>query len=164
MVRNKNKKDMTPEEIEQWLAGYPPAEESLAELKRMKLNLDQDPEFVAGFLKAMFVEDILRAMEAEGINRNELARRLGKSRQYVSRILNETDNFTIKTLAAIACALRRDIALRLLNPDERFEIVPRNRKPAAVLSASSRKRKTARAASIGKKAALARCRSRKESY
>ncbi|MFW6302994.1 MAG: helix-turn-helix transcriptional regulator [Candidatus Sumerlaeota bacterium] len=72
-----------------------------------------DPEIVVGVTKAMIVEDILVAMEEDGVTRSELAERMGKSRQYVSRILNETANFTLETLARISCALERDLFVRL---------------------------------------------------
>jgi len=81
-------------------------------------NLDSDPEFVAEFMKMQFVEDIFRAMHEQGINRNQLATKLGKSRQYVGRILNENANFTLETLAEIACALDMHVAARLYFKDE----------------------------------------------
>jgi transcriptional regulator with XRE-family HTH domain len=146
------------EDIEQWLAGVRPTEEVLAEFEKTKIDWDSDPEFVAGSLKALFVEDIYQAMASEGINRNELAQRLGKSRQYVSRILNESDNFTIDTLAKISCALNRNIALRLFNRSERLEIAPKSRQPVKTLSVSPRKTKVEKKA-VSKRAAV---RGRKE--
>ena len=66
------------------------------------LNLDNDPEFIAGVLYGQITEDILAAMEAEGINKTQLAERLGKSPQYVSRIFNESATMELKKLANIA--------------------------------------------------------------
>ena len=50
-----------------------------------------------------------------GITKSELARQLGKSRQYVGRVLDEEEgeNFTLETMAAFACAvgLRLEVAM-----------------------------------------------------
>ena len=69
------------------------------------LDWDRDPVLVSESIRADFVEDILEEMERQGINRTELAKRMGKSRQYVSRVLNEDVNFTTDTLALFACAV-----------------------------------------------------------
>lgn len=50
-------------------------------------------------------EQIHKAMEREGVKPAELARRLGKSRAYVTKILQGNANFTIDTLVQIARAL-----------------------------------------------------------
>lgn len=97
------------------------------------LDLDADPEFVAGYLKAQFVEDIFKAMHEQGINRNQLAAKLGKSRQYVGRILNEKANFTLETLAEIACALNMQVAARMYARGERSVILPIVKKPQLTL-------------------------------
>jgi len=118
-----------PEDIQTLLnetpdtAGY--AEEIQADLAR----LEAEPEWVADYLKMQFVEDTLAAMERQGIDRSELARRLGKSRQYVGRVLNERANFTLDSMAQIACALGAHIATRLYRPDERMAILPARSKP-----------------------------------
>ena len=44
-------------------------------------------------------------MDEKGITKTELSNRIGKSRQYVSRVLNEKVNFTIDTLSLFSCAL-----------------------------------------------------------
>ncbi|MBM3498125.1 MAG: helix-turn-helix transcriptional regulator [Armatimonadetes bacterium] len=50
-------------------------------------------------------------MNKHGISRAELARRLGKSRAYVTRMLNGQPNMTLKTLTLIAVALGEGIDL-----------------------------------------------------
>lgn len=111
-----------PADIAALFGGIP----TVAELERAAASnppdLDADPAFVAAFLKAQFVEDILRAMEEQGLNKNTLARKLGKSRQYVGRLLNERSNFTVETLAEIACALNLRAAVRLHRGDQRFAV------------------------------------------
>lgn len=100
-----------------------PTVEVQAELKAHFVDWDRDPEFVAGVLRAQFVEDAYRAMAETGLNKNALSQRLGKTRQYVGRILNESANFTFRTIAEIACALGWGINVRMLAPDERLSVV-----------------------------------------
>jgi transcriptional regulator with XRE-family HTH domain len=114
-----------PPDVDELLKRTRPTEEVLRELEKEKVDFDKDPEFVADFLKAQFVDDIYRAMEEKGINKNQLAEILGKSRQYVGKILNETANFTIDTMAEISCALGRNLDIRMLaDVQEAMEIEP----------------------------------------
>ncbi len=91
-----------------------------------KRRLEQDPDFLTEYIKGSFVADVEETMEEEGISKAQLARRLDRSRQYVSKVLNEEDlnNFTIDSIAKIAVALQRDVVLRLKRYDEIVEIVP----------------------------------------
>ena len=92
-----------------------PTEDTLKEIKELELpKIENDPRFMASVAKGQIIEDILAAMELENINRTMLAKRLGKSKQYVSRILNETANFTIDSIAEIACALNHEIEVRIV--------------------------------------------------
>ncbi|NOQ23528.1 MAG: helix-turn-helix domain-containing protein [Candidatus Aegiribacteria sp.] len=93
----------------------------MSELKE-RLRLEKDPEFLQEYMVANIVEDILQSMDEEGISKSQLAKRLGKSRQYVGRVLNETANFTIKSVARIAAALGKDVVLRLKSYTEVVEI------------------------------------------
>lgn len=52
-----------------------------------------------------FTEDLCLAMERVGVSRAELARRLGTSQAYVTKILRGNANFTLRTMARIALAL-----------------------------------------------------------
>jgi len=94
---------------------------TMSELKKRE-RLEKDPEFLQEYMKATIVGDIFRAMEEEGISKSQLAERLGKSRQYVGRVLNETANFTIDSISKIAVALERDVILRLKTYSEVVEI------------------------------------------
>ena len=71
------------------------------------------------------MEDILRAMEEQGLNRNTLAAKLGKSRQYIGKILDEEQpaNFTIDTLAELSSALGINLHVRMLPENERMIFV-----------------------------------------
>lgn len=101
----RSNRQQIPSGVRELLRRVPRTERTAERVRAVAAALDADPRFVAEFLKARFVEDILRAMERTGLNKNTLATRLGKSRQYVGRVLNERANFTIETMAEIACAL-----------------------------------------------------------
>lgn len=79
---------------------------------------ESDPEFLAEYMKGSLVADIFQAMEEKALNKSQLAERLGKSRQYVGRVLNETANFTIDSIAQISTALEMDVVLRLKKPTD----------------------------------------------
>lgn len=108
-----NSKPMTPERI--------------ARMREAGAELERDAEFTASVLKSQFVEGILRAMEEQGISQAELAKRVSKSPQYLSKILNERTNanFTIDTMAQIAAALNWKLHIRLVSPDETLRIESR---------------------------------------
>lgn len=91
-------------------------QEGIVDRIRESVDLDRDPEFVADHAKAVFVGDICEAMHQMKINRAELSEMLGLSRQYLGRILNETANFTIETMAKISCALGRQLSIRMVVP------------------------------------------------
>lgn len=84
-------------------------------LKRLDdCDLDKDRQFVVDSLKARFVEDVCQALKENSITEGELASRLGKSKAYVSRLLNEKVDFSLGALADIGIALDMDVSLRLL--------------------------------------------------
>lgn len=61
-----------------------------------------------------FIDQICAQMEAQGVSSAELARRMGTSRAYVSKVLAGEANFTIATMGKLAFALglrvRTDLA------------------------------------------------------
>ncbi len=83
------------------------SEQDVKELGDAVAALDTDPEFIAGCIKDDFVNDILCAMEEQGINKNQLAAKWGKSRQHVSQILDKEKsiNFTIDTIVSLSMTL-----------------------------------------------------------
>ena len=109
-------------EIRKLLEDVRPTEELMAKLAKGVEDFENAPEFVAGYLKACLVRDVLMAMKEEGMNRHQLAERLGKSRQYVSRILNETANFTLQSIAELACALGRKVEVSIYPIDKRGSV------------------------------------------
>jgi hypothetical protein len=97
----------------------------LAALAKAADALRADPAFLADYSKGLVVEDILRAMEDADLNRNTLAAKLGKSRQYVGKILDEEKpaNFTIDTLAELSSALGVKLHVRMLPESEHMIFV-----------------------------------------
>lgn len=78
--------------------------EGLAEANRA---LSRDPKCIASVMKGVFVNDILSAMEKQGLNKNQLAKKWGKSRQYLNSVLDRRNpgNFTIDTIVSLSMAL-----------------------------------------------------------
>jgi hypothetical protein len=97
-----------PPEIEEMLRNARPLSEidieGLAEANRA---LNRDPEHIAGIIKAVFINDILTAMEEQGVNKNQLAKKWGKSRQYLNSVLDreKASNFTIDTIVSLSMTL-----------------------------------------------------------
>jgi plasmid maintenance system antidote protein VapI len=60
-----------------------------------------------------FTEDVCLAMERAGVSRAELARRLGTSQAYVTKVLRGNANFTIKTMGRLAVALDSELRVHL---------------------------------------------------
>jgi len=68
-----------------------------------------DPEFRAEEILFDLTEKIYEIMEKKGINRTELARRMGVDKSYVTRLLGGPPNITIETLTKIAIALETEV-------------------------------------------------------
>lgn len=56
-------------------------------------------------------ELVAQLMEQQGVNKAELARRLGKSRAWVTQLLSGKANMTIRTFAAAVYALGAEVKL-----------------------------------------------------
>jgi hypothetical protein len=106
-----------PETLRAYLDTIPAVtDEDLDQLRSAAAELDVDPEFQADYLKSLFVEKMLEALEKRGENQTHLAQRWGKSRQYVSKIFREDKrvNFTIETMSALAHQLGCRLELRVI--------------------------------------------------
>jgi len=76
----------------------PTFKDMFAEARRM-------PEYWEEGAILDFTEALYIAMEEQGVTRAELARRLGTSQAYITRVLGGHANFTLKTMAKLALAL-----------------------------------------------------------
>ncbi|WP_205955186.1 helix-turn-helix domain-containing protein [Pantoea stewartii] len=71
-------------------------------------------------------EDILLAMQDAGMTQSDLAKKMGKSKSFISQILDGRRNLTLKTLSDIAFALNLDVRLNLFKDgrDVSHPIIP----------------------------------------
>lgn len=72
-----------------------------------------DDYWPAGIVQE-FTEELCDLMKREGVTRLELARRLGTSPGYISKILHGNANFTLATMARLARALRAELSVQLI--------------------------------------------------
>ena len=113
--------DSLPDEIKELIEKVRPTEEVLPELEKKAKALESDPSYYAEYLKAEFADEVYNAMEKEGLNKKTLAEKLGFSRQYVGRVLNENANFTIETMAAFSLALNKKLKINMINQNEELK-------------------------------------------
>lgn len=95
-------------EIQELLNNTPVlTDETIRAVAEANRALNRDPEHIAGIIKSVFVNDILCAMDEQGVNQNQLAAKWGKSRQHVSQILDKekSKNFTIDTIVSLSMTL-----------------------------------------------------------
>ncbi|MHB8068285.1 MAG: helix-turn-helix domain-containing protein [Desulfobaccales bacterium] len=75
----------------------------------------EDPEFARlmaqGDLIMEVTETLCELLEKEGVSRKELAERLGKSKGFVSQLLNGGRNLTLRTVADILHVLGYNVTL-----------------------------------------------------
>ena len=64
-------------------------------------------------------------MKEMGVNQTELARRMEVSRPYITKVLHEDVNFSFRTAAKLAAALKMDF-FPALSPQEEGGSVPEN--------------------------------------
>jgi len=112
------KKEITniPEEIAAILAGIPKTTpEMLERIAKANQQLENDPEFLAEVERASFVNELLVAMQDQEVSRSEYARRIGKTRQYVHKVLNEDSriSFSLKTMVLLCHALGKQLRLEV---------------------------------------------------
>ena len=63
-----------------------------------------------------FTEDLCRLMKQRGVSKAELARRLGSSPAYVTRVLRGNTNFTIESMVRMVRALDGRLSLQVEAP------------------------------------------------
>lgn len=107
-------------------------------------DVKQRDEYHIEKAKLEFSSLIFEAMEREKINQNELADRIGSSRQYVSKVLHGFSNLTIASMVKIARALNMKLDIRFIDgepsvnvsPDAKSKRTQRKRKSTARHSTS----------------------------
>ena len=76
-------------------------------------ELEQAGDLYVEWAKIDVAEQISLAMKRRDVNKAKLARLLGKSRAYVTQILQGDANFTIESLVKIARALECELDLKI---------------------------------------------------
>lgn len=74
---------------------------------------EQLPEYWHELAVLDFTEEVVGAMEGLGINRSDLARRLGTSPAYITRIMSGNANFTLMTMTKLAMALESELHVHI---------------------------------------------------
>lgn len=113
---------------------------SFAELYR---EAEQHDDYWVAHASQGFLEDLVRGMEEAGVSRAELARRLGSSPAYVTKILRGNVNFTLASLVKLARAVGAE--LRLTIEPARATKARRATRPVAGVASAYATRPTARA-------------------
>jgi len=74
----------------------------------------------------MFLRQILRRMKALGMSQTDLAKKMRVSRPYISKVLRQDVNFSFRTAAKLARALKMDFFpdLRPQSDDEDLGLQP----------------------------------------
>jgi plasmid maintenance system antidote protein VapI len=109
--------------------------EKAAWYEEMTKEFDNDPDYWAEGLKLDFAEEVGRLMEEQKVSRAELARRLGTSPAYVTKILHWTANLTLTSMSKIALAFGSRVHLNLAPKN-----APSGRRVAAVPATHRRER------------------------
>lgn len=76
-------------------------------------EVEDTPKFNLIGYQIEIAEMIFNKMEELHVSQAELARRLGKTRSYVSKLLSKGSNFTLNTLLEIAISLNSKWEFRL---------------------------------------------------
>lgn len=77
---------------------------------------ERDPAYWTELAILEVAEEIYTAMQRAGVSRAELARRLGTSPAYVTKILRGSANFTLESLARLAHALGGEFKFHIAPP------------------------------------------------
>lgn len=78
-------------------------------------ELEEKDEYHVEGMKIEIAEQIYRLMERKHVSQSDLARKLGKNRAYISRIMKGKTNFTIETIVKIGRRLDADWEFKLVD-------------------------------------------------
>lgn len=79
-------------------------------------ELRKHPEFILTQLQNEIYRELMAYMEKHGLNKKQMAERLGVSPAYVSQILNGQFNFTVMRLVELSLAIDKVPVIRLEEP------------------------------------------------
>jgi len=82
-------------------------------LKELLEDFKNDPDYIYEGLKYDLSEQLYELMKAKGVTKKELAKRMGVSPAYISKIFG-ADNISLRTVAKVLAALDAgDMTLRI---------------------------------------------------
>jgi antitoxin component HigA of HigAB toxin-antitoxin module len=76
---------------------------------------EASPDYWNAVAAYEFVRELAQRMEEQGISRAELARRLGTSKAYVTKVLSADVNFTLATMNRLAAAVGGMVHFRIVD-------------------------------------------------
>ena len=82
-------------------------------------ELRKQPEFILTQLQNELYRELMAYMEKHGLNKKQMAERLGVSPAYVSQVLNGQFNFTVMKLVELSLAIDKVPVFRLEEPQGR---------------------------------------------
>jgi len=74
---------------------------------------ERDPDIQKELAILEFTEELTHVMREQGISGSELARRVGTSQAYISRVLNGGTNFTLGSMTKLAAGLGMELRTHL---------------------------------------------------
>jgi plasmid maintenance system antidote protein VapI len=82
-------------------------------------RVEQDPAYWVDRAILDFTDEVARTMGEHEVSRAELARRIGSSQAYVSKVLNSNANFTIGSMVKLGRALGSEVRFHLAHQGSR---------------------------------------------
>lgn len=81
-----------------------------------------------------FTEDLVRLMEQRGVSNAELAKKIGSSPAYITKVLRGDTNFTIETMVRLARVLDGQLCVHVGRKEDHvrwFDVVQKRPQPIA---------------------------------
>jgi transcriptional regulator with XRE-family HTH domain len=104
---------------------------SIERYRQLLDRAESSPDYWREAAVIQFTEGLCRRMEEKKISKAELARRMGTSRAYITRLLGGEPNFTLGTMVKLALAVDGSLEVRIADKG----VVPHwEDAPAAALS------------------------------
>jgi len=86
---------------------------NLERYRQFFAEAEASPDYWNAVAAHEFVRELERRLEEQGISRAELARRLGSSKAYVTKVLSADANFTLATMNRLAAAVGGTVHFRI---------------------------------------------------
>jgi plasmid maintenance system antidote protein VapI len=125
-------------------------EQNLERYRRFSERARASPDYWHEIPVVEFTEDLWRLMEEQKVSRAELARRIGTSRAYITKLLGGNANFTLMTMVKLAMALGGAVHVHISDQraytrwhDEMPGAPVKSAEPAAAKSKAKTKRRKA---------------------